>query len=393
MTESMIEQEARTTAAWSELVVGSSTGPVGPGATISSPQVPATIAGGGVGVVIGPVTASSTQGGNVVAAAVVSGTLGVAVQDAFLTLETSIDNGVSYQVRQTVDIGGDSAGLASITHFNRSMAFVVTGLPVLPLVPTLWRVRATALGGGGTAIVTLANQGGIMLEEVSAAAGPPIAPVLLGAAAGFAGVGKAGISTVPPSVITGNIGVSPVSHTAITGFSLVLDGSGQFATSAQVSGKVFAADYAPPTPANMTASVLAMQAAYTDAASRVPNVTGLAGGHLGGLNLSPGVYRWNSNVDISTNLTLTGGAADVFIFQINGTLDLATATSVLLAGGVLAKNIFWQVTGAVTCHPTSSMEGVILAQTSIAMQTGSSITGALLAQTAVTLDTTTVVDP
>src|ERR1700753_845358 len=68
-------------------------------------------------------------------------------------------------------------------------------------------------------------------------------PVSLGTSGDYAILSKSGISTVPPSAVTGALGVSPVSSTAITGFSLTMDSSGQFSTSSQVTGKVYGPDY------------------------------------------------------------------------------------------------------------------------------------------------------
>jgi hypothetical protein len=136
-----------------------------------------------------------------------------------------------------------------------------------------------------------------------------------------------------------------------------------------------------------------MQAAYVDAATRTP-ATGaslnIGGGTVAGQTLAPGLYTWGSNVTITTDLTLSGGASDVWIFQITGTLNLATGKNIILAGGAQASNIFWQVAGAVTLFPTSHFEGNILAQTNIALQNGATVNGRLLAQTAVTLIGNTV---
>ena len=99
------------------------------------------------------------------------------------------------------------------------------------------------------------------------------------------------------------------------------------------------------------------------------------------------------NVTIPTNFTLNGNATDVWVFQITGTLDQAAATSVLLTGGALAKNVFWQVSGAVTVGSTAHMAGIVLGQTAITFGNLSSVTGRLMAQTAVTLDATTVTQP
>ena len=72
------------------------------------------------------------------------------------------------------------------------------------------------------------------------------------------------------SVITGDLGVSPATATAITGFDLMADSTNIFARSAQVTGKVFASTYAVPTPENLRAAIGAMETAFTDAASRAP---------------------------------------------------------------------------------------------------------------------------
>jgi len=137
-----------------------------------------------------------------------------------------------------------------------------------------------------------------------------------------------------------------------------------------------------------------MEAAYNDAAGRtLPDATDLGAGELGGLTLTPGLYKWNSNVSISKDVTLSGGPDDVWIFQIAGTLDEASATNVTLTGGAQAKNVFWQSAGAVTIGTTSHFEGTILSKTMIAMKTKASINGRLLAQTAVTLQMNTLVPP
>src|ERR1041384_2343624 len=107
-------------------------------------------------------------------------------------------------------------------------------------------------------------------------------PVNLGPAGGYAILSQAGISTVPPSAITGDMGVSPIAATGITGFSLTLDASNVFSTSPQVTGKVYAADYASPTPSKLTTAIGDMQQAFTDAAGRDADVTELGGGNLGG---------------------------------------------------------------------------------------------------------------
>ncbi len=220
------------------------------------------------------------------------------------------------------------------------------------------------------------------------------APVNLGTAGNYVILAKSGISTVPTSAVTGDIGVSPIDQTAITGFSETMDASNIFSTSTQVTGKIYAADYTSPTPSNLTTAVSDMEAAYTDAAGRaLPDFTELGAGEIGGLTLVPGLYKWGTDVLITTDVTLNGGPNDVWIFQISGGITQASATKVILTGGALPKNIFWQSFGVVALDTTAHMEGVILAQTAITLNTGATINGRLLAQTAVTLDSNTVTQP
>ena len=218
-------------------------------------------------------------------------------------------------------------------------------------------------------------------------------PVNLARAGDYAVLAKTGISTVPTSAVIGNLGVSPAAATFITGFSLVADATNVFSTSPQVTGKAYAADYALPTPTNLTAAVGDMQLAFIDAAGRVPGVTELGAGNIGGMTLAPGVYKWGTGLLIPTDVTLSGRGADVWIFQIAQDLIMASGAKVVLAGGALPENVFWQVAGLVDLDTTAHGEGVVLTQTSVTLRTGASINGRLLAQTAVNMDGSTVVEP
>lgn len=220
---------------------------------------------------------------------------------------------------------------------------------------------------------------------------PALAAVNLRSAGNFVILSKSGISTTGTTSILGDIGVSPIAATAITGFGLVLDRSGKFSRSALVTGLVYAASYASPTPQMLTTAVGDMQTAYADAAGRTrPDFTELGSGNLGGLTLRPGLYKWSTAVTIPTNVTLSGGANDVWIFQIAQTLNISAATQVILTGGAQPGNIFWQVAGVTTLGTTSVFNGNILDATLIAIQTGGRLNGKALAQTAVTLDASTI---
>ena len=111
------------------------------------------------------------------------------------------------------------------------------------------------------------------------------------------------------------------------------------------------------------------------------------------MTLAPGLYKWSSGVSIAKDVTLAGGPNDVWIFQIANTLTQASATRVTLTGGAQAKNVFWQVAGAVAIGTTAHFEGIVLAKTMVAVKTGASVDGRLLAQTAVTLQQNAVTQP
>jgi len=215
-----------------------------------------------------------------------------------------------------------------------------------------------------------------------------LAKVNLGVAGNFVVLSQSGITDVFQSAVTGNVGSSP-----ITGAAILL-------SCAEVTGTIYSVDAAGPLPCSITnagkldTAISNMQAAYIDAAGRVnPNFLNLGAGNIGGLTLAPGLYKWTTGLVIPTDITISGGANDVWIFQISGILDMSSAVKVTLSGGAQAKNIFWQTTGAVTLGTTSHFEGIILGKTAINMRTGASINGRALAQTAVTLQMNTVTQP
>jgi hypothetical protein len=230
------------------------------------------------------------------------------------------------------------------------------------------------------------------------------APVNLGTAGDyviFANTGIANATTCLTPCITGDMGVGPgVTSTAITGFNLILPAASPFSTSAQVTGNIYAFDYAAPTPTKVTTASTDMGLAYTDAAGRPagvgPNLN-LGDGTITTQTLAPGVYTWGSNVTLGAAqiLTLSGGPTDVWIFQISGTLTTAATSSVNLTGGALPKNVFWQVAGAsvnIGAAP-AHFEGVVLAQVAINFGNQATANSRLLAQAAVNLDQTAVTQP
>jgi hypothetical protein len=219
------------------------------------------------------------------------------------------------------------------------------------------------------------------------------APVNLGMAGNYAILAKTGISTVPNSLVTGNIGVSPAAASYITGFSLTADATNVFSTSKQIIGKAYASNYASPTPSNLTTAVSNMETAYNNAAGRAANYTELYSGNLSGKTLKAGVYKWGNSVLINSDVTLNGGPNDVWIFQVAKGITQANSTKIILTGGAQAKNIFWQAAETVSIGTGAHFEGIVLGKTNITLGTNASINGRLLAQTAVTLIKSTVVAP
>jgi len=201
----------------------------------------------------------------------------------------------------------------------------------------------------------------------AAASAPP-----LGTAGSFAVLGAQTVTNTGPSVLTGNLGVSP--GTSCTGFPTPCTGGPGIVNGTTHAGDAVAA----------TAETDA-HTAYANAAGQACNTT-LTGQNLGGLTLTPGVYCFASSAFLTGNLTLSGSG--VFIFQIGSTLVTASNTQVLLINGATAANVFWQVGSSATLGTGTSFQGNILAQISITATTGASSSCGLYALTgAVTLDT------
>jgi hypothetical protein len=284
----------------------------------------------------------------------------------------------------TVSGGSAVGGTVTYDKPNKTAVFSPTALllRVRP-IPATVTTAVTDLSGNA---LTLAN----VWSFETAAAGQGPAPVSLGTAGNFVILAKTAVSTVPASIITGDVGISPAAETYLTGFSQT-DATG-YATSPQVTGFLYAADMTVPTPSNMTTAISDMEAAYTDAAGRVGPVD-LVTAEIGGrTDLTPGLYNYTGTVLISSDLVLTGAANDVWIFQMTNDLSIAANKSITLAGGALPGNVFWQVAGEVNMQAGAHFEGVILSQTAIKMVTGASMNGRLLAQSQVALDQNTVTE-
>ncbi len=220
----------------------------------------------------------------------------------------------------------------------------------------------------------------------------PLAVVELGTAGDYVVLAKSAVNNNPTSTFTGNLGLSPSAESFYTGFSQTANTG--YSTSEQVTGQMFAADMTAPTPSNLTTSINNMTTAYNNAAGRTnPDFVELYTGEVGGKTLTPGLYKWSNTVLIASDVTISGGANDVWIFQVAENLTMSSAVNITLSDGAQAKNIFWQVAGEVTIGTTSHFEGIILSMTGITLNTGATLNGRILAQTAAIFDGNTVVEP
>ena len=261
---------------------------------------------------------------------------------------------------------------------------------LMPLIPALLLSVAVAgcgssgsgSGGGNGFPSRAGNAPGQGTGVGGAGRGP--APVIMGSAANFRILAQSAITDVPASAVTGQVGLSPGT------------GAGIGLTCAEVTGgptPFHSVDAAGPLgctvfndAAVLTLAISDKDTAYTDANSRAPDYTELGAGNISGLNLAPATYKWSSGVLIASNLTLTGGPNDVWIFQIAQGLTVSPGVQIILAGGALPQNIYWATFAAASLNTTSKFKGTILSQTSIGMQTGATINGRLFAGTAVSLD-------
>jgi hypothetical protein len=327
------------------------------------------------------VPTSTNSSANVVAGSAVTATFSQAMDPATLR-SSSAGNLLTFTVKGTT--GNDVPGTVAMNADNTVATFKPTSSALTPNTSYTATITTAARNAGGVAMANPITWS-FTTNPVEFAGQTAVA---LGEAGIFAILTKSGITDVFPSVITGDVGTSPITGAAI------------HLTCTEVAGIIYSVNAAGPLPCRvtdpslLTTAVGNMQTAYTDAAGRTnPNFLNLGAGQIGGLILAPGLYKWTTSVLISTNVTLSGGPNDVWIFQIAGKLTQANATKMILAGGALPKNIFWQTSGAVSIGTTAQAEGVILAKTMIAMKTGASAHGRLLAQTAVTLQQNAVTQP
>jgi LPXTG-motif cell wall-anchored protein len=202
-------------------------------------------------------------------------------------------------------------------------------------------------------------------------------PIDLGTSATYGVLGGSAITNTGPTVVTGDIGVSP--STSISGFG---------GAPGLNSGAVHSAD---PAAAQAQAD---LTTAFNTAAGLTPTSSGLA--ELNGMSLTPGVYSGGS-LSLANNgtLTLAGtSASSIWVFQAASSLIIGSATSIVITGGATACNVFWEVGSSATIGTSAHFQGTVLAADSISAKTGASVIGRLLASTAaVTLDSNPITVP
>jgi len=213
----------------------------------------------------------------------------------------------------------------------------------------------------------------------------------LGLSTNFAILAGSLISNIPTSEVTGNIGLSPAAGSAITGFGLT-----------EITGTIYTTDATGPAGSVTSAAMLTsakgdLTAAYNDAAGRTAVDIVLLAGNLGGLTLTPGLYKSSGSLEITSgNLTFDAewNESAVFIIQIASTLSTRSGTQVILKGGAKAERIFWQVGTSASLGTSTIFKGNILADQSISLNTGANVEGKLLARiAAVTLSSNIVTNP
>ena len=230
-------------------------------------------------------------------------------------------------------------------------------------------------GGLGPLLATIA------LTAIALLAMPSLALAAtqpnLGTADNFAVLAGSTVTNTGPTVITGDLGVSP--GTAVTGFPPgIVNGAQHKADAVALKAKTD------------------LVTGYNDAAGQTPFVD-KTGQDLGGQNLTPGVYRFSSSAQLTGKLTLNGqgNSNAVFIFQIGSTLTTASNSSVVLMNGASPCSIWWQIGSSATLGTGTQFQGNLLALTSISLTTGANILpGRALARNgAVTLDTNRITKP
>ncbi len=213
----------------------------------------------------------------------------------------------------------------------------------------------------GPVAAALAVAGALVVLPAAAQA----APVNLATVSPFVVLGGAAVTNTGPSVLNGDLGVSP--GTSLVGFGLP----------AVVNGATHANDAVA---ANAKDD---LTTAYDVAAGQpVSGANNLTGTNLGNRTLTAGAYRYSSSAGLTGQLTLDaqGDPTAQFVFEIGSTLTTAGASSVILVNGASPCNVYWQVGSSATLGTTTAFQGNLMALTSISLNNGASVVGRVLAR-------------
>lgn len=187
----------------------------------------------------------------------------------------------------------------------------------------------------------------------------------LGTAQPFVVLSGAGVTNTGPSVLNGDLGVSP--GTSLSGFGLP----------AVVNGATHAND------AVAAQAQSDLTTAYNTAAGQpIPPGNEMTGVDLGGLTLDPGAYGFSTSAQLTGQLTLDahGDPNALFVFVIGTTLTTATASSVILTNGASPCNVYWKVGSSATLGTSTALEGNLLALTSVSLNDSVTVLGRVLAR-------------
>lgn len=229
---------------------------------------------------------------------------------------------------------------------------------------TAFAIASVFLIGGCKKKSTTTASGTPSSQIVIPVQGTMQSPIVMGAAANLAILAGSAVTNTGGTVITGDLGLSP--GTSVGGFPPgILNGT------LHINDNI------------ATQAKLDLTAAYNDAAGRTATDIVTLAGNLGGLTLTPGLYKSTSSLAISSgDLTFDakGNSNAVFIIQIASALTVTSGRKVFLAGGASASNIFWQVGSSATFGTTSAFKGTIMAMQSITFSTGATLNGRALAR-------------